>query len=601
MPVERFGEFELDEERNELRLRGQEIPLQRRVFDVLAFLVRNRNRVVDKNELLAALWPGVIVTDASVQRAISLARSVLRKGGLGDAIRTYARRGYRFCIEPPSEAVSQSAAASAVSVVSRARDLIGQSRWAEALEAYAEADVQQPLETADLEKWALAAQCAGALLRAVAPLERAAAAYSAAGDSRSAARANIVLARIQLESRETAVAKGCLRRAASLLQDLPLCAEHGHLAWMSSRFSLYEGEVPAGIAHAQRTIEISKVLNDADLETIGLLYLGVSLQASGQTRRGIELQDEAAAAVLSGDVSPLIGGIVYCGLIAGCCNVGDWPRAGQWTDSFSRWCERSNLKTFAGLCLLHRAEVFAARGELARAHAEILKGDDVLRVSAPWAVGDAFRLLGDVHLARGEFEQAETAYRTAHEHGWDPYPGYAMLLHYRGQSQAAIRGLQRAAEHTHWIAGERRGHYEAYIAIIAALSGDLDLAAETLAGLDAQPELWSAGTAHAQVFRARGELELANGNVDGAIRSFRHAVQTLREVDSPVDTGIVRLRLAVALARLGDSEGADLELLTAGKTFARTEAAFYVEQCAAIRRELSLTVPASRGAKRFDR
>ena len=108
-----FGQFELDTDTRQLRLRGEEICLQPRVFDLLAFLVAHRERVVDKEELLSTLWPGVVVTDASLQRAVSLLRSALRQGGMENAIRTYARRGYRCWRvssssrrKPPSPAVA---------------------------------------------------------------------------------------------------------------------------------------------------------------------------------------------------------------------------------------------------------------------------------------------------------------------------------------------------------------------------------------------------------------------------------------------------------------------------------------------------------------
>lgn len=91
----RFGPFELDVGRRELRVDGQVQPLQPQVFDVLAYLVAHRDRVVDKEELLHELWPDAVVTDASLQRAVSLARRALRASGQ-DLLRTHARRGYRF-------------------------------------------------------------------------------------------------------------------------------------------------------------------------------------------------------------------------------------------------------------------------------------------------------------------------------------------------------------------------------------------------------------------------------------------------------------------------------------------------------------------------
>src|SRR6185295_17954495 len=92
----RLGRFELDEEGRALRLDGHEQPLQPLVFDLLVYLLHERARVVPKQELLMKLWAGVTVTDGSLQRAVSLLRTVLRDGGLPDAVQTHARRGYRF-------------------------------------------------------------------------------------------------------------------------------------------------------------------------------------------------------------------------------------------------------------------------------------------------------------------------------------------------------------------------------------------------------------------------------------------------------------------------------------------------------------------------
>jgi pimeloyl-ACP methyl ester carboxylesterase len=91
----RFGAYELDVARRELRVSGDVLPLQPQVLAVLAYLVAHRDRVVPKDELLRALWPDAIVTDASLQRAVSLARRALRPQDRG-LLRTHARKGYRF-------------------------------------------------------------------------------------------------------------------------------------------------------------------------------------------------------------------------------------------------------------------------------------------------------------------------------------------------------------------------------------------------------------------------------------------------------------------------------------------------------------------------
>ena len=103
-----FGPFQLDEPGRVLRLAEREVPLQPRVFDLLVYLVNSRARVVSKDELLDALWPGVTVTDNSLQRAVSTLRGALREGGMEDAIRSFPRNGYRFLVDEKPEEVGAS-------------------------------------------------------------------------------------------------------------------------------------------------------------------------------------------------------------------------------------------------------------------------------------------------------------------------------------------------------------------------------------------------------------------------------------------------------------------------------------------------------------
>jgi DNA-binding winged helix-turn-helix (wHTH) protein len=99
-----FGDCELDEELYALRRRGRPVKLEPKVFDVLIFLVRQRARVVTKQELLDALWPGEVVSESVLPRCIAAARrAVGDTRGRGAVIQTLHRRGYRF-VAPVTEA-----------------------------------------------------------------------------------------------------------------------------------------------------------------------------------------------------------------------------------------------------------------------------------------------------------------------------------------------------------------------------------------------------------------------------------------------------------------------------------------------------------------
>src|SRR5690606_32916529 len=80
--------------RRELLVKGVARQVQPQVFDLLCLLVQERGRVLSKAELFERLWPDAVVSESSIQRSISLARSAL--GESGERIRTHARRGYAF-------------------------------------------------------------------------------------------------------------------------------------------------------------------------------------------------------------------------------------------------------------------------------------------------------------------------------------------------------------------------------------------------------------------------------------------------------------------------------------------------------------------------
>lgn len=99
-PVHAFADFELDESLRELRHQGRPSPLRRRPLELLIHLIHNRHRVVSKTELLDALWPGIVVSEAALLSAMRDLRRALRDSGRSqDIIKTHHGFGYRFVAE----------------------------------------------------------------------------------------------------------------------------------------------------------------------------------------------------------------------------------------------------------------------------------------------------------------------------------------------------------------------------------------------------------------------------------------------------------------------------------------------------------------------
>jgi DNA-binding winged helix-turn-helix (wHTH) protein len=93
----RFENFSLDADRRELRRGGELVPIEPQVFDLLVYLIRNRDRVVTKDDMIAAVWGGRVVSESALTNRINAARAAV--GDSGDQqrlIKTLQRKGIRF-------------------------------------------------------------------------------------------------------------------------------------------------------------------------------------------------------------------------------------------------------------------------------------------------------------------------------------------------------------------------------------------------------------------------------------------------------------------------------------------------------------------------
>jgi TolB-like protein/DNA-binding winged helix-turn-helix (wHTH) protein len=92
-----FGDYVLDGGRRELRRGSEQVVLEPQVFDVLLYLALNRDRVVSKDDLIAAVWNGRIISESTLSSRIAAARKAVGDSGERQAlIKTYARKGFRF-------------------------------------------------------------------------------------------------------------------------------------------------------------------------------------------------------------------------------------------------------------------------------------------------------------------------------------------------------------------------------------------------------------------------------------------------------------------------------------------------------------------------
>jgi pimeloyl-ACP methyl ester carboxylesterase len=97
--VVRFDDYTLDLQRCSLRRGDEQIELRPKAFDVLRYFVENSGRVISKQELIKAVWPGLFVTDDALVQCVKDVRHALSDEARR-IIKTVPRRGYLFSIEP---------------------------------------------------------------------------------------------------------------------------------------------------------------------------------------------------------------------------------------------------------------------------------------------------------------------------------------------------------------------------------------------------------------------------------------------------------------------------------------------------------------------
>src|SRR5262245_33441717 len=99
-----FDNYSLDTDRREIRHGTAVVPVEPQVFDLLAHLIRHRDRVVSKDDLIASIWQGRIVSESAISTQINAARLAIADSGQKQRlIKTIPRKGIRFVGEVREE------------------------------------------------------------------------------------------------------------------------------------------------------------------------------------------------------------------------------------------------------------------------------------------------------------------------------------------------------------------------------------------------------------------------------------------------------------------------------------------------------------------
>ena len=333
-----------------------------------------------------------------------------------------------------------------VQTLESGRAAAGREAWEEAWKTLTEADGEEALSPADLELLADAAWWTAHPDESVDALERAFNGYVGADMPIDAARVAVLLAYLALRRLAGSVANGWRARAVRLLEGQPESTVHASLKVMDVFEAIgIRRDLDEGIAVAEEVLELARRTGNRDAESQAQVLKGYALLAKGDWTEGLALIDEATSVALSGDASLRSASDVYCVTISACRDVGDFGRAGEWTEEADRWMNRHSVGGYSGVCRVHRAELKRLKGNWTEAEQEALSAcQELERYHMLDGVGHGQYEVGEIRLHMGDLAGAEAAFAMAYEHGVDPQPGLALLMLARGQADEAAKSLERS-------------------------------------------------------------------------------------------------------------------------------------------------------------
>jgi DNA-binding NarL/FixJ family response regulator len=456
----------------------------------------------------------------------------------------------------------------------RGREACASQSWSRAYESLSSVDQLEGLGAEDLVLLATSAYMLGRESSYLQLLERAHRAHVDAGHPLEAVRCAFWVGVNLARHGEMGRASGWLARAERILdREGGDRVERGYLL-LPGVFELEaRNDLEGAAALAAEAAAIGERFGDLDLFALATNEQGEILIRQGGLRDGVRLLDEAMVAVTAGELSPIVAGIVYCGVIVACQMAHELRRAQEWTAALSDWCERQpDLVAFSGRCRVHRAEIMQLRGDWKQALAEARRaGERCLEGENPLAAGEAAYRAGEINRLLGNLDAAEGAYREASHRGREPQPGLALLRLAQGNTRAAEAAINRVIAETH-EAGMRADLLAACVEITLA-TGDVDAAARASGELQLLAQGQESEALQAMAAKARGAVELAQGAPSAALVALRSALRGWQRLDVPYEMARTRWLVALACRGLGDEDAANLELEAARDTLTALGAA----------------------------
>jgi DNA-binding CsgD family transcriptional regulator len=459
-----------------------------------------------------------------------------------------------------------------VSSLDAARAHLDRWAWADALDAAKSLELDGADEAERLDIVAAASWWLGRMDESLDARERAYLAFEACDDPRRAGQCAVWLWQDNMLKSRPSIAGGWLRRARRHLQDHAETEEYGNLLLREAETAHGAGDLDAALELGREGLALARRLKSVSMEGEALQTIGRALIDQGDVVEGMGHLDEAMLGAVEGRLTPYATGKIYCSLISACEQLGDVRRAGEWTDATLRWSEKHPLAMWPGICRVHHAALLTVRGQWDAAEREAKRACDDL---GEFHIGNAatgFAEIGDIRRRLGDFAAAEEAFARAEELTGGSSAGVALLRLAQRRIDAATAIITQLLAEQTWNRLERGKLLPARVQIAVA-AGDLEAAADAVNELTQIANDFDSALLGAAALTARGRLQLAQGDAQGAGATLRDALREWQALDVPYEVATVRLLLGQACRECGDDEAAARSFETAAAIFDRLGAA----------------------------
>lgn len=490
----------------------------------------------------------------------------------------------------------------------RAREALSRKAWQEGLALLTEADRQKELLPEELPKLAEAAYFAGHPEISRDAWERIHVDAIRRGDSTRAAEAAIQILFLLIDAGLLAQFQGWSQRAERLLgngeADTPL---HGALSLIRGFYALITGEIDHALQHARKAIETATRFDDRDTLILARTTEARALIFQGHIEEGMAMLDETAVAAASGELDPITSSLVYCNVVCSWQGLAEYDRAEEWTTAMMRHVDGHEVGGAHGFCRVHRAEILRLRGQCREAANEAQRALEEIRTYSQGELGWPLNELGVIRMRLGDLPGAEAAFLEAHEAGWEPQPGLALLRLAQGNVQAASSAIRDALDNPPGIPSWelppntelRRAPLLAAQVEIAVAAGDSELGRAASRELEGIATAFKSKALRAGASVARGTVQMGEGDHSAARASFQEGVRLWNDLKAPYELSRARLSLAEAYRAEENNERAKLEIGAARSTLERLGAKLDARRAARMAAELEPRDDADREEKVF--